>query len=72
MRVLFLAVDPLGVVVVGAVTVGLGGDPRPVFLVAGLTVVLAAAGGWLAGLRAHSSRARSAARERVAGTGLRW
>lgn len=69
-RVLFLAVDPLGVVVVGAVTVALGGDPRPVFLVAGLIVVAAAAGGWLAGLRAHSSRSRSAARERVAGTGL--
>jgi predicted MFS family arabinose efflux permease len=52
-RVLFLALDPLGVVVAGAATVALGGDPRPVFLVAGITVVVAAAGGW-AGLRAAS------------------
>jgi predicted MFS family arabinose efflux permease len=53
-RVLFLAVDPLGVVAAGAVTVALGGDPRPVFLVAGVTVVAAAAGGWAGGLRAAS------------------
>ena len=50
-RVLFLAVDPLGVVAAGAATVALGGDPRPVFLVAGVTVMVAAAGGWAAGLR---------------------
>jgi hypothetical protein len=53
-RVLFLAVDPLGVVAAGAATVALGGDPRPVFLVAGITVVVAAAGGWAGGLRAAS------------------
>jgi hypothetical protein len=53
-RVLFLAVDPLGVVAAGAATVALGGDPRPVFLVAGITVVAAAAGGWAGGLRAAS------------------
>lgn len=60
-RVLFLAVDPLGVVAAGAATVALGGDPRPVFLVAGVTVVAAAAGGWAGGLRAasgHSVRRR--------------
>jgi hypothetical protein len=54
-RVLFLAVDPLGVVAAGAATVALGGNPRPVFLVAGVTVVAAAAGGWAGGLRAASS-----------------
>lgn len=53
-RVLFLAVDPLGVVAAGAATVALGGDPRPVFLVAGVTVVAAAGGGWAGGLRAAS------------------
>jgi hypothetical protein len=41
-RVLFLTMDPLGVVVAGAATVALGGDPRPVFLVAGVTVIVAA------------------------------
>ena len=51
-RVLFLTVDPLGVVAAGAATVALGGDPRPVFLVAGVTVMVAAAGGWAGGLRA--------------------
>jgi hypothetical protein len=54
-RALFLAVDPLGVVVAGAITVALGGDPRPVFLAAGLIVVAAAAGGWAAGLRAAAA-----------------
>jgi hypothetical protein len=53
-RVLFLAVAPLGVVAAGAATAALGGDPRPVFLVAGGTVVVAAAGGWAGGLRAGS------------------
>jgi len=50
-RVLFLAVDPLGVVIAGAVTSALGGDPRPVFLAAGAVIVATAAAGWLAGLR---------------------
>lgn len=53
-RVLFLAVDPLGAVAASAATVALGGDPRPVFLVAGITVVATAAGGWAGGLRAAS------------------
>jgi predicted MFS family arabinose efflux permease len=53
-RVLFLAVDPLGVVAAGTAAAALGGDPRPVFLVAGATVVVAAAGGWAGGLRAAS------------------
>jgi MFS family permease len=34
-----LAVDPLGAVAAGASTAALGGDPRPVFLVAGVTVM---------------------------------
>jgi hypothetical protein len=55
-RVLFLALDPLGVVAAGAATVALGGDPRPVFLVAGVTVMVAAAGGWAGGLRAAAGR----------------
>jgi MFS family permease len=50
-RVLFLAVDPIGVVIAGTATSALGGDPRPVFLAAGAAVVTAAAAGWLAGLR---------------------
>ena len=50
-RVLFLAMDPLGVVIAGAVTAALGGDPRPVFLAAGAVIVATAAAGWLAGLR---------------------
>jgi predicted MFS family arabinose efflux permease len=50
-RVLFLAVDPLGVVIAGTATPALGGDPRPVFLAAGTAVVVTAAAGWLAGLR---------------------
>ena len=49
-RVLFLAVDPVGVVLAGTATSALGGDPRPVFLAAG-TVTAVAAAGWLAGLR---------------------
>ena len=56
-RVLFLAMDPLGVVAAGAATVALGGDPRPVFLAAGGIVVLAAGGGWAAGLRAAAGHA---------------
>ena len=56
-RVLFLAMDPLGVVAAGAATVALGGDPRPVFLVAGVTVVVAAAAGWAVGLRAAGNSA---------------
>jgi Na+/melibiose symporter-like transporter len=50
-RVLFLAVDPVGVVLVGTATSALGGDPRPVFLAAGTVTAVAAAAGWLAGLR---------------------
>jgi hypothetical protein len=50
-RVLFLAVDPLGVVIAGTATAALGGDPRPVFLAAGVIVVATALAGWLAGLR---------------------
>src|SRR5262249_59724732 len=44
-RVLFLAVDPIGVVLAGAATSALGGDPRPVFLAAGAGTAAAAGGG---------------------------
>ncbi len=54
-RVLFLAVDPLGVVIAGSVAAALGGDPRPVFLGAGIMIVVTAAAGWLAGLRAAAT-----------------
>jgi hypothetical protein len=54
-RMLFLAVDPLGVVIAGAATVALHGDPRPVFLTAGAIVVVTAAGGWAGGLRAAAA-----------------
>jgi Na+/melibiose symporter-like transporter len=50
-RVLFLAVDPIGVVIAGTATSALGGDPRPVFLAAGTVIVVTAGAGWLAGLR---------------------
>jgi hypothetical protein len=52
-RMLFLAVDPLGVVVAGALTVRLGGDPRLLFAGAGLIIVVAGMVGWLSGLRAY-------------------
>ena len=54
-RVLFLAVDPLGVVIAGTATAALGGDPRPVFLSAGVIIVVTAAAGWAAGLRAAAA-----------------
>jgi hypothetical protein len=50
-RLLFLAVDPLGVVAAGLATQSLGGNPRPVFLGVGVVAVATAATGWLAGLR---------------------
>jgi hypothetical protein len=59
-RMLFLAVDPLGVVAAGAATMALGGDPRPVFLAAGAMVVVAAAAGWAGGLRAAAGHSRRA------------
>jgi hypothetical protein len=40
------AVSVLGDGLAVAATVALGGYPRPVFLVAGVTVMMAAAGGW--------------------------
>jgi len=50
-RLLFLTADPVGVVIAGSLTAALGGNPRPVFLGAGVTVAVAAAAGWGAGLR---------------------
>ncbi|MEU6035411.1 MFS transporter [Actinomadura sp. NPDC047616] len=54
-RLLYLAVDPLGVLVTGGATAALGGDPRPVFLAAGVVVAATALAGWRAGLRDHPS-----------------
>lgn len=53
-RLLFLAVDPVGVLVAGALTEGLGNDPRLVFLGAGVLVVTSAVAGWFLGLRGQS------------------
>ena len=50
-RLLFLTADPVGVVIAGSLTATLGGNPRPVFLGAGVIVAVAAAAGWGAGLR---------------------
>lgn len=50
-RLAFGGVDPAGAAVAGALTGILGGDPRPVFAVAGVIVVLAAAVARLTGLR---------------------
>jgi hypothetical protein len=60
-RVLFVAVDPIGVVLVGTATSALGGNPRPVFLAAGTVTAATAAAGWLAGLR-RAGRAGGGAR----------
>ncbi|MEV6139123.1 MFS transporter [Nocardia sp. NPDC051990] len=51
-KFMFLAVGPLGVVVMGSATTALGNDPRPVFLGAGLLAASAAVVAWFAGLRA--------------------
>ena len=50
-RLLFLTADPVGVVIAGSLTAALGGNPRPVFLGAGILVAVTAAAGWGAGLR---------------------
>ncbi len=50
-RLLFLTADPVGVFIAGSLTAALGGNPRPVFLGAGLLVTVTAAAGWRAGLR---------------------
>jgi len=50
-RLVFLTADPVGVVTAGSLTAALGGDPRPVFLGAGILVTVTAAAGWRAGLR---------------------
>jgi MFS family permease len=49
-RMLVLAVDPLGVLAAGALTTALHGDPRPAFLAAGTLVIIAALTATLAGL----------------------
>jgi hypothetical protein len=49
-RLLFRTADPVGVVIAGALATAIG-DPRPVFLGAGILVAVTAAAGWRAGLR---------------------
>jgi predicted MFS family arabinose efflux permease len=61
-RVLFLAVDPIGVVIAGTATSALGRDPRPVFLAAGTVITVTAGAGWVAGLR-RAGRAGGGARK---------
>jgi hypothetical protein len=79
-RVLVLAVDPLGVVIAGTATAALGGDPRPVFLAAGTIVGVTAVAGWTVGLRKagplregshHGRRRRPAAFPAAGGAGSR-
>jgi len=41
----------VGVVIASSLTAALGGNPRPVFLGAGVIVAVTAAAGWVAGLR---------------------
>jgi hypothetical protein len=50
-RTICLALTPVGAVVAGALTTALGGDPRPVFLGAGLLIVVTAVIAWAAALR---------------------
>lgn len=50
-RTIGLASTPVGAVGAGALTAALGGDPRPVFLGAGLLIVVAVTVGWAAVLR---------------------
>ena len=50
-RLLFLAVDPLGVLIAGTLTAALGNDPRLVFLGSGTLVTITAVTGWFLGLR---------------------
>src|SRR5215470_4931412 len=49
-HLLFLAADPMGVVIAGALATAIG-DPHPVFFGAGILVTVTAAAGWRAGLR---------------------
>jgi hypothetical protein len=50
-RTIGLASTPAGAVGAGALTAALGGDPRPVFLGAGLLIVVAVAIAWATVLR---------------------
>ncbi|MFE6862410.1 MFS transporter [Nocardia sp. NPDC057668] len=54
-RLLFRSVDPLGVVVLGALTTAAGGDARPAFMAGGVLALLAVSGAWFAGLREFGS-----------------
>ncbi|MET8871846.1 MFS transporter [Nocardia sp. NPDC004604] len=58
-KLLFLAVDPIGVFVAGSLTLALDGDPRFVFLGAGTLVTGAAIVAWYAGLRGYRRAAMS-------------
>ncbi|WP_433202992.1 MFS transporter [Nocardia sp. CA-107356] len=58
-KLLFLAVDPIGVLVAGSVALALGGDPRLVFLGAGTLVAGAAVVAWYSGLRGYRRAAMS-------------
>jgi MFS family permease len=55
-RLLFLAVEPLGVLIAGTLTAALGNDPRLVFLGSGTLVTITAITGWFLGLRTRPPR----------------
>jgi predicted MFS family arabinose efflux permease len=64
-RLLFLTVEPLGVLIAGTLTAALGNDPRLVFLGSGTLVTITAVTGWFLGLR---TRTRSSAAGVTEGT----
>ena len=53
-RLLFLAVEPLGVLIAGTLTAALDNDPRLVFLGSGMLVTITAVTGWFLGLRTRT------------------
>jgi predicted MFS family arabinose efflux permease len=50
-RTVFLAVTPIGAATAGVLTTALGGDPRPVFLGAGLLILITTVIAWTTALR---------------------
>lgn len=50
-RTICLALTPVGAVVAGVLTTALGGDPRPVFLGAGLLIMITTVIAWTTALR---------------------
>jgi MFS family permease len=57
-RTLFVSATPLGSLIASAATTAHGGNPRPVFLVAGCVLAVSAGVTWRVTLRHHASGAR--------------